>query len=84
MKEYRFDYMREWVEQWHPSVPRTLEQIRALPFDILLPWMMPDEYRPAKDHYGEDIDDFVEWYRQREEYCKKLTKEYETLQNEGR
>ncbi len=84
MKEYRFDYMREWVEQWHPSVPRTLEGIRELPFDILLPWIMPDEYRPAKDHYGEEIEDFEEWYRQREEYCKKLAKEYETLQNEGR
>jgi hypothetical protein len=81
MKEYRFDYMREWVEPWHPSVPRTLEQIRGLPFDILLPWITPDEYRPAKDHYGEDIDNFEEWYRQREEYCLKLAKEYETLQN---
>ena len=85
MKEYRFDYMREWVEKWYPSVPRTLEQIRALPFDVLAPWMMPgEEYRPAKDHYGEVIEDFAEWFSQREEYCKKLAKEYETLQNEGK
>lgn len=85
MKQYKFDYIREWVEKWNPSVPKTLEQIRALPFDVLLPWIMPgEEYRPAKDHYGEVIEDFEEWFSQREEYCKKLAKEYENLQNKGR
>ena len=85
MKEYRFDYMRECVEEWHPSIPRTLEQIKGLPFDILLPWIMfGEEDRPARDHYGEVIEDFAEWCSQREEYCKKLAKEYETLQNKGK
>ena len=85
MKQYKFDYIREWVEKWHPSVPRTLAQIRALPFYYLLPWIIPgEEYSPAKDHYGEVIEDFEEWFSQREEYCKKLAKEYENLQNKGR
>ena len=82
MKEYRFDYLKERVEQWQEGWPKTLEAIEGLPFDILLPWFVPgEEYRPAKDHYGEDIDDFEEWYRQRHEYCIKLAKEYENLQN---
>lgn len=85
MKEYRFDYMRERVEQWHPSVLRTFSQISALPYDVLLPWIMPgEEYIPPRDHYWEVIEDFDEWCRQREEYCKKLAKEYETLQNKGK
>ena len=83
MKEYKFDYIRENVEKWNPSIPRTLEQIKGLPFDIVLPWIMfGEEYRPARDHYGEVIENFAEWFSQREEYCKKLAKEYENLQNE--
>ena len=81
MKEYRFDYIREQVDNWNPDVPRTLEQIEFLPFYIKLPWIMPDEYRPATDYYGDVVEDFDEWYKQRHEYCLKLAKEYETLQN---
>ena len=84
MKEYRFDYMREQVEKWNPGVPITLERIEFLPFFITLPWITLDEYIPPKDYYGEVVEDFHEWYKQRHEYCLKLAKEYETLQNEGR
>lgn len=85
MKEYRFDYIREMVEKWNPEIPRTVERMRFLPWYISLPWIMPgEEFRPAKDHYGEVIEDFEEWFRQREEYCKKLAEEYEILQNKGK
>ena len=90
MKEYRFDYLKEWVEQWQEGWPKTLEAIEGLPFGLLLfPIMDLDEnggfrYIPARDHYWESIFDIDEWLRQRHEYCKKLAKEYETLQNQRR
>lgn len=77
MKKYKFDYIREWVEKWNPDIPRTVEQIEMTPWDILFPWIMPGEYRPAKDHYGEIIEDFEEWHKQRHDFCIKLAKEYE-------
>lgn len=83
MKQYRFDYIREWVEKWNPHIPRTAERMEMLPRDILLPWIMPEGSRPAMDHYGEPISDLEEWHKQRSEYIKNLAKEYETLQNEG-
>ena len=36
------------------------------------------------DYYGEIVDNFEEWYKQRHDFCVKLAKEYETLQNKGR
>lgn len=87
MKEYRFDYLKEQVEKWkkwNPGVPITLEWIESFPFLITLPWIMPGEYRPATDYYGDVVEDFGDWYRQRHEYCLKLAKEYETLQDKGR
>ncbi len=81
MKQYRFDYIEEWVEQWNPCVPRTVEQIQTLPWDILLPFITLDEnYNlvviPAMDHYGEEIYDLNEWHKQRDEYIKKLANKY--------
>jgi hypothetical protein len=77
-KKYRFDYIREWAEKWNPDVPRTVERLEMTPWDISLPWIMPDYSRPATDHYGENIDNFEEWYQQRHEFCVKLAKEYES------
>lgn len=77
MKQYKFDYIREWVEKWNPDIPRTVEQIEMTPWDILLPWFMPGKYIPAKDHYGEIIKDFEEWHKQRHDFCIKLAEEYE-------
>lgn len=77
MKQYRFDYIKEWVEKWNPDIPRTVERIEMTPWDIRLPWIMPWEYRPAKDYYGEEIYDFEEWHKQRHDFCVKLAKEYE-------
>ena len=85
MKQYKFDYIREMVEKWNPEIEKTLDRIEFVPFMLTLPWIMPgEEYRPATDYYGETVDNFEEWHRQREEYCKKLAKEYENLQNKGR
>ena len=77
MKQYRFDYIKEWVEKWNPDIPRTAERIEMTPWDILPPWFMPWEYRPAKDHCGEIIEDFEEWYKQRHDFCVELAEEYE-------
>ena len=71
MKQYRLDYIREWVEQWNECIPKTLEAIEMLPFDIFI-WSTP-----FKDHYGDYIEDINEWQRQRHEYCVKLAEEYQ-------
>lgn len=83
MKQYRFDYIKEQVEKWNPNIPKTIEQIEFLPFYLTLAWIMPDEYRPTTDYYGEVVGDFDDWYKQRHDYCLKLAKEYEILQNKG-
>lgn len=69
MKRYRFDYIRESVEKWTDNIPKTLEFIEGVPFGLL-------QYQPMTDTYGEVVDDFKEWYRQRHEYCVKLADEY--------
>lgn len=86
MKQYKFDYIKEWVEQWNPNIPKTVEQIQMLPWDVLFPWISLDDecnliIIPAQDHYGEDIYDFNEWHKQRDEYIENLAREYETLQD---
>lgn len=76
-KTYRFDYIKEIVEQWRPWIPKTYENINFLPFYVSTPWIMPDCYIPPKDYYGEVVEDIGEWYEQRCEYIKNLVKEYE-------
>lgn len=76
MKTYKFDYLREWVDKWSDKTHITMSQLYILPDDILLPYVMIDEYRPPKDHYGEDIEDLSEWRRQKELYLKKLWVEF--------
>ena len=46
-----------------------------LPYRISLPFIMPDRIIPATDYYGEVIDNYDEWKRQREEYIEKLYKQ---------
>lgn len=69
MKKYRFDYIRESVEECAANTPKTLEFIEGLPFGILL-------YPQLNDPYGETIENFEDWYKQRHEYCEKLANEY--------
>ena len=71
MKQYCFDYIKESVDEWINTIPKTVENIEALlPFGLFI------YSNPMKDPYGEDIEDFAEWYRQRHEYCTKLVEEY--------
>lgn len=69
MKQYRFDYIKESVEEWGPNIPRTLEFIEGLPFGLL-------QYQQMTDPYGDIVENFEDWYRQRHEYCVKLAEEY--------
>lgn len=82
MKEYRFDYIKEMVEQWRDDVPRDVQTIAGLPFYVSLPWVDFDEncklrVIPPHDYYGEEIEDMQDWLNQRNKYCEKLAKEYE-------
>lgn len=76
-KKYCFDYMREDAMKWAPEVRKniTKQMIYMLPYGISFPFIMPDRIIPAMDYYGEVIDDYDEWHRQREEYIEKLYKE---------
>ena len=69
MKRYCFDYIGEWVAQWSAAIPKTVETIEMVPFDIFV------FTSPMKDHYGETIDDMHEWLRQRHGYCVRLAGE---------
>jgi len=82
--EYKFDYIREMVEEWGDGVPKDMNSIYGTPFRISLPLMMPEtingefvfKYYPARDYYGEPIYDIEEWVKQRKNYCEKLAKKY--------
>ena len=84
MKKYKFDYIREMVSEWHPNVKVDLNSLLNTPYNVSLPMIMPETneegkfqltYYPAKDYYGEVIEDVNVWLKQREKYCKKLVKE---------
>ena len=76
-KKYRFDYIKEDVMKWAPEVRKTMtkQMIYMLPLRVNLPFIMPDRYIPAMDYYGEVIDNYDEWKRQREEYIDNLYNE---------
>ena len=84
MKKYKFDYIREMVSEWHPSVKVDLNGVLGTPYKITLPMIMPETnedgnfqmvYYPARDYYGEEIENTQDWLKQREKYCKNLVKE---------
>lgn len=82
MKEYKFEYIKEIVDKWHKEVPKNVKTIEETPYGIMLPFADIDENGtliviPARDYYGEPIEDIVDWFNQRHEYCIKLAKEYE-------
>lgn len=72
-KKYRFDYVREQVMNWDPTIRQecTLDMIENCAH-ISMPWIMPGEYIPAHDYYGQEVDSVGDWYSQKHEYCKKL------------
>ena len=70
MKQYRFDYIKDSVDKLEPNIPRTLELIEGLiPFGLL-------QYQRMTDPYGDIVENFEDWYKQRHEYCIKLVEEY--------
>ena len=82
MKEYKFEYIKEMVDKWHKDIPKDAKTIEGTPYGITLPFTNIDKtgtliFIPARDYYGESIEDIVDWLNQRHEYCIKLAKEYE-------
>ena len=80
IKRYCFDYIKEDVMKWAPEVRKTMtkQMIYMLPLRVIFPFIMPDSIAPPMDYYGEVIDNYGEWHRQREEYIDNL---YNELKN---
>ena len=76
-KKYCFDYIREDVMKWAPDVRKnvTKQMLYMLPLRVLFPFILPEQMTPPIDYYGEVIDNYDEWKRQREEYIENLYKE---------
>lgn len=76
-KKYCFDYIREDVMKWTPEVRKnvTKQMLYMLPLRVLFPFILPEKITPPIDYYGEVIDDYGEWKKQREEYIENLYKE---------
>jgi hypothetical protein len=81
-KKYCFDYIREDVMKWAPDVRKnvTKQMLYMLPYRISLPFIMPDRIIPATDYYGEVIDNYDEWHKQREEYIEDLYKQLKYIE----
>ena len=74
-KKYKFDYIRENVEGWLPEFKKniTKQMIEITPYGIFV-WN--DIIKSSVlDYYGESIEDFDEWKKQREEYIDSLYNE---------
>ena len=76
-KKYRFDYIREDVMKWAPDVRKnvTKQMLYMLPLRVLFPFILPEQITPPIDYYGEVIDNYGEWSKQREEYIEELYRE---------
>lgn len=76
-KKYCFDYIREDVMKWAPDVRKnvTKQMIYMLPLRVQFPFISPEQITPTIDYYGEVIDNYDEWKRQREEYIEELYKQ---------
>lgn len=76
-KKYCFDYIKEDVMKWAPDVRKnvTKQMIYMLPLRVQFPFISPEQITPPIDYYGEVIDNYDEWKRQREEYIEELYKQ---------
>ena len=76
VKKYRFDNIKADVMRWAPDVRKnvTKRMIYMLP-EGLFYWSDLIKGLIIKDYFGEVIDDYDEWKRQREEYIENLYKE---------
>ena len=73
-KKYCFDYIREDVMKWAPDVRKniTKQMLYMLPLRVQFPFISPEQITPPIDYYGEVIDDYDEWKKEREEYIDNL------------
>lgn len=83
MKRHRFDFIRKWALGWSSNIPITKELVSGLPLDIQLPWVDLDKMIPARDHYGEVIENFPDYHAQREAYIDELIEEINRKKREG-
>ncbi len=79
-KKYCFDYIGKDVMKWAPEMRKnvTKQMLYMIPLRVQFPFISPEQITPAIDYYGEVIDDYDEWSREREEYIEKL---YKKLKN---
>ena len=75
-KKYRFDNIRHDVMNWSPEVRKTMtkQMIYMLP-DGLFFWSDFEKGMIITDYFGDVIDDYNEWKKQREEYIDNLYKQ---------
>lgn len=76
-KKYCFDYIREDVMKWAPDVRKnvTKQMLYMLPLRVQFPFISPEQIPIAIDYYGDVIDNYDEWKKQREEYIDNLYNE---------
>ena len=76
-KKYCFDYIMKDVMKWAPDVRKnvTKQMLYMLPLRVRFPFIMPEQITPPIDYYGEVIDNYDEWKKQREEYIDNLYNE---------
>ena len=82
-KKYCFDYIREDVMKWAPDVRKnvTKQMLYMLPLRVMFPFILPEQITPPIDYYGEVIDNYDEWKRQREVYIEELYKQLKIEKN---
>lgn len=75
-KKYRFDNIRYDVMNWSPEVRKTMtkQMLYNLPYGLTY-WSDFEKGMIIRDYFGDVIDDYDEWSRQREEYIEQLYKE---------
>lgn len=75
-KKYRFDNIRHEVMNWSPEVRKTMtkQMIYMIP-EGLFYWSDLIKGLIIRDYFGEVIDNYGEWSKQREEYIDNLYNE---------
>lgn len=72
-KKYCFDYIKEDVMKWAPDARKnvTKQMMYMIPCGLFY-WSDLEKGLIIKDYYGEVIDDYDEWSKEREEYIDSL------------
>lgn len=74
--KYRFDNIRHTVMNWNPELRKTMtkQMIYMIPYGLFY-WSDLEKGLIMKDYFGEVIDDYEDWEKQREEYIEELYKQ---------